>query len=102
MRSLWTLGLLLALSLAGSPDPLVWPEGAGRKLVQQNCLICHNGEIIVDQRLNRQLWEKTVTKMMGWGAPVPKEEKALLVDYLSHHFSEETPLPPLRRFRLTP
>lgn len=102
MRGLWTVGLLVTMSLAGAPEPLVWPEGAGRKLVQQNCLICHNGEIIASQRLNRQLWDKTVTKMMGWGAPVPKDEKAALLDYLSHHFSEKTPPPRVRRFRLEP
>lgn len=102
MRSLRAFLLLWALSLAGASDPLVWPEGAGRKLVQQNCLICHNGEIITSQRLNRQLWDKTVTKMMGWGAPVPKDEKRALLDYLSQHFSEKVPPAPAQRFKLEP
>src|SRR5262249_362262 len=36
-------------------------------------------------------------KMIGWGAPVPKEDKGRLLDYLVRHFGTEVPpVPPAR------
>ena len=89
--------LLLTAPTASAPDPVLWPEGSGEKLVKANCLICHSGDIIVGQRLSLASWTKTVEKMAGWGAPVKDDDREALIDYLSKNFSPEAPLqPPLR------
>ena len=94
-----TLFLLVGFNPAWS-EPLQWPEGEGRSLVQKNCLICHSGELIQGQRLSKPLWEKEVEKMAGWGSPIPDEQKSVLVDYLVTHFSAEkhVPAPTRERF----
>ncbi len=51
-----------------------------------SCLGCHNEDLMRGQKLTRGQWEKEVEKMMRWGAPVPAEQKASLVDFLSARF----------------
>ena len=46
------------------------------------CGICHDDDVIRQQRLTRAQWEREINKMTGWGATVKDEEKAGLLDYL--------------------
>ena len=62
------------------------PAGAGRELAMSNCLICHRAAIIVQQRKDSTAWNKTVTLMMAWGAPLPAAQKSLPVAYLVEHY----------------
>lgn len=65
------------------------PEGKGVELARDKCLICHEADVIVVQRLSRQGWTREVEKMIRWGAPVKDPEKEILVEYFSTHI----PLP---------
>jgi hypothetical protein len=38
------------------------------------------------QRLTREQWNREVTKMVGWGAPVTPEQRNGLLDYLSERY----------------
>ncbi|MDX2268191.1 MAG: molybdopterin-dependent oxidoreductase [Bryobacter sp.] len=51
-----------------------------------SCLGCHDESMIRGQRLTRAQWEKEVDKMIRWGANVPPDQKALIIDYLSMRF----------------
>lgn len=53
---------------------------------RNSCLSCHNEELIRGQKLNRAQWEREVDKMVRWGAQVPPDQKANLLDYLSTRF----------------
>jgi sulfite oxidase len=53
---------------------------------RSSCLGCHNEDLIKGQKLTRVQWEREVEKMMRWGAQVPAEQKASLVDYLAARF----------------
>ena len=53
---------------------------------RSSCLGCHNEDLMKGQKLTRGQWEKEVEKMMRWGAQVPAEQKASLVDYLSTRY----------------
>ena len=63
------------------------PAGPGRDLVAGNCLICHAATMIEQQHKDTTAWNKTVTQMIAWGAPVPSDRRAELVTYLAKHFS---------------
>lgn len=110
MRERRLLGLLAALTPAllgltpgdfTSPTAptVAWPPGPGRDLVTTRCLFCHHAELIVSQRLTPAQWDKEVTKMVRWGAPLEPAEQAVLAGYLAAHFGPEAP--PHRPARLT-
>lgn len=51
-----------------------------------SCLGCHNEDLIKGQKLTKVQWEREVEKMVRWGAPVPAEQKANLVEFLSNRY----------------
>lgn len=59
------------------------PAGAGKGVLLRACTRCHAVALITQQRKPPAEWAKTVDKMVGWGAPLPPEEKQTLVDYLA-------------------
>jgi len=67
--------------------PGALPAGDGREVLDQACLSCHGGEPISQQRLSRAQWTGEVDKMIRWGADVPADQKARLLDYLAKNFS---------------
>ena len=83
----------VALSLAGlsaaAPAPPRGhglPPGAGRTLVERHCLICHSTMLITQQHKDSTAWEKTLTQMKTWGAPLVAGERDTLRAYLLEHF----------------
>jgi len=46
------------------------------------CLVCHEDDVIRQQRLTRAQWDRELKKMTGWGAQVKDEEREGLLDYL--------------------
>jgi cytochrome c5 len=62
------------------------PAGPGRDLVVGNCLICHAATMPEQQHKDTTAWNKTVTQMIAWGAPVPSDRRAELITYLATHF----------------
>jgi hypothetical protein len=46
-----------------------------------NCLICHNDDVIRQQRLTRAQWTGEINKMTGWGARVDDAGRNALLDY---------------------
>ena len=55
------------------------------------CLECHEGRIILQQRLSKGAWAKEVDKMVKWGAVVDASDHDALFDYLSTNFSPDQP-----------
>jgi hypothetical protein len=47
-----------------------------------NCLICHNDDVIRQQRLTRSQWTAEINKMTGWGARVDDASRDTFLDYL--------------------
>jgi mono/diheme cytochrome c family protein len=73
------------------PDERQIQLASGRLAFELNCLMCHSEEMTTGSRLTPQQWATEVDKMIGWGAPVPKEKRALLVDYLSSQYPADKP-----------
>lgn len=65
------------------------PPGPMKGLADGACLTCHSADIIVQQHLTEKQWAADVTKMAGWGAPVPEDKRAELVAYLLAHFGPD-------------
>ena len=63
------------------------PDGAAAEVVRTACLSCHDGRILVQRRRTREDWTRTLDRMIEWGAPVPVDRTAELIDYLTAHFS---------------
>jgi sulfite oxidase len=88
------VGLVLACALAwaaagsAAPQrvthlyPATLPKGDGRALATTACLVCHTAQLVNQQAKDSTAWEKTVTQMEKWGAPVPPAQHSLLVRYL--------------------
>lgn len=72
------------------------PAGGGRELVLGSCLICHAASMIEQQHKDSVGWNKTVSQMMEWGAPVQPSQKPALIAYLAQHFPARAAGPPAR------
>ena len=72
MRTLWVS--LAAAMIAGAQEPA--------SVFQNVCAKCHPPEAVMTPR-SREQWQETINKMIGLGAKVLPEERAILLDYLS-------------------
>jgi len=55
------------------------PEAA---LLGDDCLACHSGDLIRQQRLTDQQWAKSLEKMRAWGAPTEDDSVEPLLSHL--------------------
>jgi cytochrome c5 len=62
------------------------PDGPGKALVTERCLLCHGAALIAQQRKDAPAWGRTVTQMRTWGTPIQDEDQTALVAYLVEHF----------------
>ena len=81
-------------------DDAVIREAMVRRSLEENCLICHTDDMIAGQRLTSAQWKAEVDKMIGWGAPLPKEAAGPLVEYLAQRYSDREAPPVPSRSRL--
>lgn len=66
-------------------------EPAAHAMIANNCLSCHTGEMLAQQRLTAAQWSKTVKKMHDWGSTVEPENIEPLAAYLASKYSPSTP-----------
>ncbi len=66
--------------------PVASNEARGKEVYESRCLLCHEADLIVAQRLARPGWVREVEKMVRWGAVVKDDEKDALVDYLFKNY----------------
>jgi DMSO/TMAO reductase YedYZ molybdopterin-dependent catalytic subunit len=64
-------------AIPSAANALPQPQG-----FRETCLICHDEDVIRQQRLTRAQWDREITKMTGWGARVESERRETLLDYL--------------------
>ena len=76
----------LAMHFASKPAVSHANTDAGAATYKRACLVCHDADIIEQQKLSKTGWTRSVEKMMRWGATVPDSEKEPLVDYLVSRF----------------
>jgi cytochrome c5 len=76
----------LAMHFAPKPAASHANTDAGLATYKRACLVCHDGDIISQQKLTRTGWTRSVEKMMRWGASVPDAEKEPLIEYLAAQY----------------
>jgi len=82
---------VLSSSASGQKPTEDLPAGAMQAKATTSCLECHEGRIILQQRLSKAAWTKEVDKMVKWGAVVDAGDHDALIDYLSTNFSPDRP-----------
>jgi hypothetical protein len=68
----------------GAPNQAV--TGASPADYKDTCLTCHEEDVIRQQRLTRAQWDRELTKMTNWGAPVKPENRDSILNYLASRF----------------
>ena len=53
---------------------------------KESCFICHDDHMMQQQRLTRAQWDRELSKMTGWGAPLKAEDREAILNYLSGQF----------------
>jgi hypothetical protein len=100
MRNFAALILLIATACSqattAQPQPrytsaVYLPQGPERAALTANCQICHGGDMYETQRLSRATWEAEVTKMVGFGSPLPNSAKEAVVNYLAEYLGTTVP-----------
>jgi DMSO/TMAO reductase YedYZ molybdopterin-dependent catalytic subunit len=72
-------GTIQSTQLAGSS---VTPPA----VFKSACIVCHDDDVIRQQRLTRAQWDREITKMTGWGARVKDEDRTGLLEYLFNNY----------------
>ena len=89
-----------SVGASGDPDPALkavlgsaeaaeiaaLPDGPGKALVTERCLLCHGAALIGQQHKDAAAWGRTVTQMRTWGTPIQDDDQTALVAYLAEHF----------------
>lgn len=73
------LSLLLLIGIT-----LVYAEGPSpRGILEKKCYSCHNINIVLKAQKDKDEWEKTLDRMVDYGAKLNKEERKVLLDFLT-------------------
>jgi hypothetical protein len=68
--------IVIALAYAKTPSPMV--------ILEKNCYTCHNINIILKAKKNKDEWEKTIDRMILYGAKLNKEERKILLEFFKN------------------
>jgi competence ComEA-like helix-hairpin-helix protein len=70
------------------------PPGSGKDAVATGCSKCHSVTRIREQRLSKEEWTITVSKMLERRAPVADEQEQIpvIIDYLTNNFGPDSKL----------
>jgi mono/diheme cytochrome c family protein len=82
----WGVAMIGRSSVSGQKVDAALPEGAGRALMLQACVQCHDFKSVVSQRKTAEAWRRTINEMIWRGAPLLADESAVLADYLAAAF----------------
>lgn len=78
-------------AVAGTFGGATLPSGHELTALQQSCQICHSFDMVYTQRLSKKTWDAEVTKMIKFGSPLPKGDKAAVVGYLARYLGPTVP-----------
>ncbi len=70
-----------------------FPDGAGRNVIFQACVQCHDLRNTVSQRKTTAGWKRTVDEMIWRGAPLMIDEAETVTKYLASSFGTDKPIP---------
>jgi mono/diheme cytochrome c family protein len=65
-------------------------DGAGKDLVEKNCVLCHGLDRVTAANRTTQGWTAIVGTMKFFGAPISGDEEKTIVAYLSDKYGGKT------------
>lgn len=79
---LWNAVARVDLNMPASSPPSTVPTSPPA-FFRETCLVCHEEDVIRQQRLTRTQWDRELNKMIGWGSRLRPEDRETLLDYLT-------------------
>ena len=64
-------------------------DGADGQDVRTKCLGCHQADLIAQQRMTRDGWDREIAKMERWGVVLSAAERAQMLTYLAGRFGRD-------------
>ena len=86
----WVIATVARSPASGQKEDASLPGGAGRSLMLQACVQCHDFKCVVSQRKTADAWRRTINEMVWRGAPLLSDEVAVLTDYLAASFGPDS------------
>jgi sulfite dehydrogenase len=87
----WNVVQKVGLNVAESAPPA--PQATTSTLFggppdayKDTCVTCHQEDVIRQQRLTKAQWDRELTKMSNWGAPVTPENHDTILNYLVQQY----------------
>src|SRR5512143_521008 len=80
--------LTAATFLQGQPKQRPLPAGDAKTIVETACTTCHALSLITGAGHTHADWKLLVERMVAAGADVPKNQVAMVTDYLAKSFPE--------------
>src|SRR3954469_19102975 len=74
------------LADAKSANAAEFPEGNGKKLVENACAGCHELERVSAAGYTEEEWRNNINQMVNVGAPLAKDQMETVVQYLAKSF----------------
>lgn len=68
--------------------PPVAPTIDGKELLESRCISCHALSRTTNETGTKEEWDAVVTRMIGKGANLSEDEKAILVQYLAENYKK--------------
>jgi hypothetical protein len=93
-RALLFATLLPCTPVRAGESQLALEAGPGREQVAAHCTTCHSLDYVPMNSvfLDRKGWDAEVRKMIEkMGAPIPPQDAAKIIDYLSTHYGKRDP-----------
>jgi len=69
-------------------------EGPGMTEAARTCVGCHEVERSISLRQDKDGWNTTITKMVGFGMKAAEADLAIIADYLATHYPADA-IPPI-------
>jgi len=96
VRTKWIISTAVCLACVGTcaadESSIALREGPDAALTMGHCTACHSADYIVMNSafLNKAGWTAEVNKMIKvMGAPIPEDQAARIVAYLTHYYGVE-------------
>lgn len=79
---MFKLSLVLILSSVFIPTAFA-TDVSPKSVIEKRCYVCHNLDIVLKAKKSNDEWEKTIDRMIGYGARLNEEERDAIIKYLS-------------------
>lgn len=74
------------INVPQATKPVTLPDGAGKTLVEQNCVLCHGLDRVAAVKRSSTGWTDVLKRMAFYGAPISDQDQKAITSYLDANF----------------